>query len=104
MSGATNVALQMICKLGGEPWAVKIPLKNTMVIGYDTYHDSLYKDKSVGAVVASVNSTFTKFISMADFHSNQSEMSDRMCPSIGKALRRYNSLNGCLPERVIMYR
>jgi hypothetical protein len=104
MNGATNVALQMICKLGLEPWAVKIPLKNTMVIGYDTYHDSLYKDKSVGAVVASVNSTFTKFISMADFHSNQSEMTDRMCPSIGKALRRYNSLNGCLPERVIMYR
>ena len=104
MSGATNVALQMICKLGLEPWAVKIPLKNTMVIGYDTYHDSLYKDKSVGAVVASVNSTFTKFISMADFHSNQSEMTDRMCPAIGKALRRYNSLNGCLPERVIMYR
>ena len=104
MNGATNVASQMICKLGLEPWAVKIPLKNTMVIGYDTYHDSLYKDKSVGAVVASVNSTFTKFISMADFHSNQSEMTDRMCPAIGKALRRYNSLNGCLPERVIMYR
>jgi len=104
MSVATKVALQMNCKLGGEPWAVKIPLKNTMVIGYDTYHDSLHKDKSVGAVVASVNSTFTKFISMADFHSNQSEMTDRMCPAIAKALSRYNSLNGCLPERVIMYR
>ena len=58
----------------------------------------------MGAVVASVNSTFTKFISMADFHSNMSEMTDRMCPSIAKALNRYNSLNGCLPERVIMYR
>jgi len=90
MSVATKVALQMNCKLGGEPWAVKIPLKNTMVIGYDTYHDSLHKDKSVGAVVASVNSTFTKFISMADFHSNLSEMTDRMCPSITKALARYN--------------
>ena len=33
MSVATKVALQMNCKLGGEPWAVKIPLKNTMVIG-----------------------------------------------------------------------
>ena len=71
---------------------------------YDTYHDSLHKDKSVGAVVASVNSTFTKFISMADFHSNLSEMTDRMCPAITKALARYNKLNGCLPERVIMYR
>ena len=55
-------------------------------------------------MVASVNSTFTKFISMADFHSNLSEMTDRMCPSITKALARYNKLNGCLPERIIMYR
>ena len=58
----------------------------------------------MGAVVASVNSTFTKFISMADFHSNLSEMTDRMCPAITKALARYNKLNGCLPERVIIYR
>ena len=28
----------------------------------DTYHDSLHKGKSVGAVVASMNSTFTKFM------------------------------------------
>ena len=33
MSVATKVAVQMNCKLGGEPWAVKIPLKNTMVLG-----------------------------------------------------------------------
>ena len=32
MSVATKVALQMNCKLGGEPCVVKIPLKNTMVI------------------------------------------------------------------------
>ena len=70
---------------------------------YDTYHDSLHKDKSIGAVVASINATFTKFISMANFHSNQSEITDRMCPAIAKALRKYNAENGCLPERVIMY-
>ena len=27
MSVATKVALQMNCKIGGEPWAVKMPLK-----------------------------------------------------------------------------
>ena len=27
MSVATKVAIQMNCKLGGEPWAVKMPLK-----------------------------------------------------------------------------
>ena len=33
MSVATKVAIQMNCKLGGEPWTVKIPLENTMIVG-----------------------------------------------------------------------
>ena len=33
MSVATKVVIQMNCKLGGEPWAVKIPLKKCMIIG-----------------------------------------------------------------------
>ena len=33
MTVAIKVAIQMNCKLGGEPWAVKMPLKNTMIIG-----------------------------------------------------------------------
>merc|ERR1719308_450164 len=95
----------MNSKLGGEPWAVKIPLKDTMVIGYDTYHDSAQKGRSVGAVVASMNSTFTKYLSVANLHTNPAqELNDNMCPSIAKALRRYGELNGCLPERIIMYR
>ena len=48
--------------------------------------------------------TFTKFILMADFHSNQSKITEQKCPAIDKALRKYNAENGCLPERVIMYR
>ena len=101
---ATKVLVQMNCKLGGEPWAVDIPLKNTMVLGYDTYHDSLHKDKSVGALVASINKTFTRFISSAEFHSNQSELTDRMTPGIAKAIRKYVEFNGVVPDRVIMYR
>lgn len=34
-SVATKIALQMNVKLGGELWSVKIPLQNTMVVGYD---------------------------------------------------------------------
>merc|ERR1719348_863584 len=105
MSVATKVAIQMNCKLGGEPWAVKIPLKNTMVIGYDTYHDSLHKGKFVGAVVASMNSTFTKYLSVANLHTNPAqELNDNMCPAIAKALRKYAEINGNLPARIIMYR
>jgi len=105
MSVATKVAVQMNCKLGGEPWAVKIPLTDTMVIGYDTYHDTSQKGRSVGAVVASMNSTFTKYLSVANLHTNPAqELNDNMCPAITKALRKYNEINGHLPARIIMYR
>ena len=105
MSVATKVAIQMNAKLGGEPWAVKIPMKNTMVIGYDTYHDTLKKGVSVGAVVASMNNSMTKYLSVANLHSNpQQELNDNMCPAITKALRKYHELNKEFPARIIVYR
>merc|ERR1712112_655730 len=106
MSVATKVAVQMNCKLGGEPWAVKIPLKNTMIIGYDTYHDSAMKGRSVGAVVCSLNQTFTKYISVATLHTDPAqELDDNLVPSIAKGMRKYAEENGGnLPERIIMYR
>ena len=52
----------MSCKLGGQPWAVEIPLKKTMVVGYDTYHDTVDKKKSVGALVATLNDSFTRSV------------------------------------------
>merc|ERR1712142_731369 len=105
MSVATKVALQMNCKLGGEPWAVKMPLKDTMVIGYDTYHDTLSKGRSVGAVVASLNDSMTKYVSIANIHTNcDQELHDNLCPAIVTALRKYNDVNGRLPVRIIIYR
>merc|ERR1712200_204416 len=38
-----KVALQINCKLGGELWGVKIPLKHLMVIGVDVYHGPSHK-------------------------------------------------------------
>ena len=32
--------MQMNCKLGGAPWMVKQPAKDTIIIGIDTYHDT----------------------------------------------------------------
>ena len=37
---ATKVAIQMNCKLGGEPWMIQQKAANTMIIGIDTYHDT----------------------------------------------------------------
>ena len=48
---ATKIAIQMACKLGGEPWTVPIPVKGLMVIGksfdllatkVDRYHRYLH--------------------------------------------------------------
>ena len=101
----SNGDVQMNCKLGGEPWAVKMPLKDTMVIGYDTYHDTVSKGRSVGALVASLNQSMTKYFSVANLHTNpQQELHDNLCPAMTSALRRYNQVNGHLPERIIIYR
>ncbi|XP_077485667.1 piwi-like protein 1 [Amblyomma americanum] len=50
-SVATNVAVQLNCKLGGEAWCLEIPLVSTMVIGYDTCPDSSTHNRSAGAFV-----------------------------------------------------
>jgi len=82
-----------------------IPMKGTMVIGYDTYHDSAQKGRSAGALVASLNKTFTKYLSVANLHTNPAqELDDNICPAIARALRKYNDLNGEMPQRIILYR
>ena len=48
MSVAGKIGMQLNCKLGGDLWAVEVPLKGLMVVGYDTYHDSSQKGQSVG--------------------------------------------------------
>uniref|UniRef100_A0A8D0S0P0 Piwi like RNA-mediated gene silencing 4 n=1 Tax=Sus scrofa TaxID=9823 RepID=A0A8D0S0P0_PIG len=47
MSIATKIALQMACKLGGELWALEIPLKALMVVGIAVCKDAF----SQGTVV-----------------------------------------------------
>jgi aubergine-like protein len=104
MSVATKVAIQMAAKLGAEPWAVNMPLKDTMVIGYDSYHDSTQKGMAVGAVVASLNSTMTKYSSTCTFHHNNEELISQMKVCITSALRKYFDENKKNPNRIIVYR
>ena len=37
-SVATKIGIQINAKLGGEVWAVDIPISTLMVIGMDSYH------------------------------------------------------------------
>ncbi len=109
-SVASKVAIQMATKLGGEPWAVKLPLKDLMVVGYDSYHDSLAPNKNgmkmaVGAVVSSINQTITRFCSTVSFHYNNEELLQQMRVCMAKALRHYHKANGgSFPQKVIIFR
>jgi len=104
MSMATKVVTQMACKMGAEPWALEIPFKGAMVVGYDTYHDSARRGESVGALVASVNDTFTRYFSTVDFHKDRTEMSNQIGYMFERALRKYMELKRSLPSRIFFYR
>jgi len=75
---ATKVMVQMAAKMGAEPWRISLPpppdKRRWMVIGYDTYHDAKQR-KAVGAFVASVNESFTRYVSSVKIHENNEEIS-----------------------------
>ncbi len=86
-SVAGKVAVQMAAKIGGEPWGMKIPLNDTMVIGYDSYHDTVGDKRSVGAVISTINKGLTKFHSSCVFHEHGEEIHIKIKECVVKALR-----------------
>lgn len=104
MSVATKIAIQLNCKLGGEVWALEIPLKGLMVVGVDTYHDSAKKGQSVVGFVASLNQRLTRYYSRVTFQTTHTELVDRIQICYRGALEKYHEVNGTLPERIIVYR
>ena len=56
-----------------------LQLKNLMVVGVDTYHDSAKKGRSVGAFVASMNKTLTRYYSNCGFQSSHEELQNNLC-------------------------
>jgi aubergine-like protein len=99
-----KIALQINCKLGGELWALEIPLKNMMVVGIDVYHETSHKGRSVGGFVASVNSSLTRWYSRVCFQMTGQELVDRLRGCFQAALRMYLQVNGRLPDRVVVFR
>jgi len=50
-----------------------------MIVGVDTYHDSAKKGRSVGAFVATMNQTLTRYYSNCGFQSSHEEMQNNLC-------------------------
>lgn len=78
--------IQMAAKLGAEPWRVQIPPQKWMVCGYDTYHDARQR-RAVGAFVASLNPSFTRYVSSVTIHDNNEEISPNYSFHMVKCLR-----------------
>ena len=104
MSVCTKIGIQLNCKLGGQIWAVEVPLKNVMVVGIDVYHDSLTKGKSIGGFVASLNNTLTSYFSTTTAQMSRTEMCDQLGTCMTAALRKYNEVNKQLPSKILIYR
>nr|XP_022341463.1 piwi-like protein 1 isoform X1 [Crassostrea virginica]XP_022341464.1 piwi-like protein 1 isoform X1 [Crassostrea virginica]XP_022341465.1 piwi-like protein 1 isoform X1 [Crassostrea virginica] len=108
MSVATKIAIQLNCKLGGEVWCLDIPkgalLKNLMVVGVDTYHDSAKKGRSVGGVICSLNQKLTRYYSRTTFQHTAEELINGLVITLRGALEKYHEVNGVLPERIIVFR
>ena len=104
-SVVTKVAIQMNCKLGGELWTTMIPMKNVMICGIDTYHDSEKKNASVCAFVATTNENKSKYFSRATIQSTHQELSNNLTITVKSACEFYRKINnGQLPEKIIIYR
>ncbi|XP_067673438.1 piwi-like protein 1 [Haliotis asinina] len=99
-----KIALQMNCKLGGELWAVEIPLKDLMIVGIDVYHDATKGKRSIAGFVASTNRTCTRWFSRVHFQLPHEELVNGLKTSLLSALRTYHEINHKLPEKIIVYR
>lgn len=99
-----KIALQMNCKMGGTLWGIKIPFQNVMICGIDTYHDAGNKSNSISAFVASQNRAYTRWYSRAVVQSKKEEFINGLCASLKFALDAYKKLNGCYPDRIIIFR
>ncbi|XP_032595501.1 protein argonaute-3 isoform X1 [Drosophila grimshawi] len=96
-----KIILQMNCKMGGSLWTVKIPFKNVMICGIDSYHDPSQKSHSVAA---SLNSTYTHWFSKAVIQTKKEELVNGLTSSFESALECYKRRNGYFPDSVIIYR
>ncbi|KAL1781902.1 piwi 4 [Sigmodon hispidus] len=104
MAVATKIAMQMTCKLGGELWAVEIPLKLLMVVGVDICRDALNKDVVVVGFVASINSRITRWYSRCVLQRSGADVADCLKVCMTGALNKWYQRNHGLPSRVIVYR
>uniref|UniRef100_A0A8C2RX27 Piwi like RNA-mediated gene silencing 4 n=1 Tax=Capra hircus TaxID=9925 RepID=A0A8C2RX27_CAPHI len=104
LSVTTKIAMQMICKLGGELWAVEIPLKSLMVVGINVCKDAFSQGTMVVGFVASINPRITRWFSRCILQRTTAHVADCLKVFMIGALNRWYRNNHGLPARIIVYR
>ncbi|XP_060067150.1 piwi-like protein 1 [Ylistrum balloti] len=99
-----KIALQINCKMGGELWALEIPMKKLMVIGIDVYHDAAKGKRSIAGFVASTNPQCTTWYSRVCFQMPGQELVDGLKLCLISAIRKYHEVNHVFPEKIIVFR
>ena len=99
-----KIGMQINCKLGGELWAVDIPLRGLMICGIDVYHDPSSRGNSVAGFVASLNRLATRWYSKAIMQQAHQEVIDGLKHCFTESIKKYFEVNNALPERIIIYR
>ncbi|KAL6456416.1 hypothetical protein MHYP_G00349600 [Metynnis hypsauchen] len=79
-------------------------LKQLMIVGIDCYHDTAAGKRSIGALVASLNQSMSRWFSKCVLQSRGQEIIDGLKVPLKAALKAYWKYNNCLPSRNIEYR
>lgn len=76
-----------------------------MTVGFDVTHDASHKDKSYGAMIATMDMKRTpRFFSTVNPHGSGEEISSHFGMNMRKALRAYYDEHQELPDRIMIYR
>lgn len=103
-SACVKLAIQMACKIGGEPWCLNIPAKETMVCGYDTYSDMSSRGNTIGAFCSSTNTTMTRWWSKVGRYDKLETLSTGLANCLVEGLKKWLDLNKSLPSKIMLYR
>ena len=94
----------MNVKLGGELWRLQIPIKKLMIVGIDVYHKIEKKYKSIAGFVSSLNNDQTRWYSKVCFQMVGQELADTLKLAFMQSLKKYQEVNNCLPDKIIIFR
>ncbi|XP_049977087.1 piwi-like protein 3 [Alexandromys fortis] len=100
----TKIAQQMNCKMGGALWKVDTGVCRTMFIGIDCFHDTVNRQKSVAAFVASTKEDLTMWHSQCLFQDTAEEIVNDLQSCLQAALNSWVANEKQKPQSVVVYR